>query len=59
MLGTLFNVNSLLVNVPIAWIAARAGRRARGSASLVRLLKGSVGALFLVLSARLAIFERQ
>ena len=57
-LGTLFNVNSLFVNLPIAWIAARAGRRARNSVSLVRLLKGSVGALFVLLSARLALFER-
>ena len=57
-LGTLFNVNSLFVNLPVAWIAARAGQRVRDSASLVRLLKGSVGALFVLLSARLAVLER-
>ena len=57
-LGTLFNVDSLFVNLPVAWVAARAGRRARESASLVRLLKGSVGALFVLLSARLAVLER-
>ena len=58
MLGTLFNVNSLFVNLPVAWLAARAGQRARDSASLVRLLKGSIGALFVLLSARLALLER-
>ena len=58
-LGTLFNVNSLFVNLPVAWLAARAGRRARGSRRLVRMLQGSVGALFVALSARLALLERQ
>jgi threonine/homoserine/homoserine lactone efflux protein len=57
-LGTLFNVNSLFINLPVAWLAARAGQRARDSASLVRLLKGSIGALFVFLSARLALLER-
>ena len=57
-LGALFNVNSLFVNVPVAWLAAHAGRRARNSAQLVRILKGSVGALFVVLSVRLALLER-
>ena len=57
-LGTLFNVNSLFVNLPVAWLAARAGQRARDSAGLVRLLKGSIGALFVLLSARLALLER-
>jgi len=58
-LGTLFNLNSLFVNLPVAWLAARAGRRARGSPRLVRLLQGAVGVLFVALSARLALLERQ
>ena len=58
-LGTLFNLNSLFVNLPVAWLAARAGRRARGSRRLVRLLQGTVGVLFVALSARLALLERQ
>lgn len=57
-LGTLFNVNSLFVNLPVAWIAAQAGRRGRGSARLARMLHGAVGALFVLLAARLAALER-
>jgi threonine/homoserine/homoserine lactone efflux protein len=57
-LGTLFNVNSLFVNLPVAWIAAQAGRRGRGSVRLTRLLHGAVGALFVLLAARLAALER-
>lgn len=57
-LGFLFNFNSLFVNVPVALLAARAGQRARGSASLVRTLKGAVGALFVALAVRLSILER-
>ena len=57
-LGTLFNVNSLVVNLPVAWLAAQAGRRGRRSTRLARALHGAVGALFVLLAARLAAFER-
>lgn len=57
-LGTLFNVNSLFVNLPVAWIAAQAGRRGRRSVRLARALQGAVGALFVLLAARLAALER-
>ncbi len=57
-LGTLFNVNSLFINLPVAWIAAQAGRRGRGSVRLARVLHGAVGALFVLLAARLAALER-
>jgi threonine/homoserine/homoserine lactone efflux protein len=57
-LGTLFNVNSLFVNLPVAWLAARAGRHGRRSARLARALHGAVGALFVLLAARLAALER-
>ena len=58
VLGALFNFNSLFVNVPLAWLTARAGQRARRSARLVRGLKAAVGALFVLLAARLASLER-
>jgi threonine/homoserine/homoserine lactone efflux protein len=32
-LGCLFNVNSLFVNLPVAWLAARAGRSVRTRAT--------------------------
>lgn len=57
-LGTLFNVNSLFVNLPLAWIAARAGQRGRDSAGVARTLKGAVGALFVLLAVRLAALGR-
>lgn len=58
LLGCLFNVNSLFVNLPVAWLAARAGRRVRGSPVAERWLRGMVGALFVLLAARLATLER-
>ena len=57
-LGTLFNVNSLFVNLPVAWLAAQAGRCTRSSARLARMLQGMIGALFVLLAARLATLER-
>jgi threonine/homoserine/homoserine lactone efflux protein len=58
VLGTLFNVNSLFVNLPVAWLAAHAGRRARASRRVARAMQGALGALFLLLAARLAALER-
>src|SRR4030095_9311787 len=57
-LGCLFNFNSLFVNLPVAWLASRAGQEVRASASAKRWLTGAVGALFVALAARLATFER-
>lgn len=57
-LGCLFNFNSLFVNVPVAWLAGRAGGRVRADARAARWLKGTVGALFVLLAARLATLER-
>ena len=58
VLGSLFNFNSLFVNIPVAWLAARAGDRMRTHASAARWLTGAVGALFVLLAARLATLER-
>ncbi len=57
-LGCLFNFNSLFVNVPVVWLAARAGRSVRAHATAARWLTGAVGALFVLLAARLATLER-
>ena len=57
-LGCLFNFDSLFVNVPVAWLAARAGRRVRARPFAARWLTGAVGALFVLLAARLATLER-
>lgn len=58
LLGCLFNFNSLFVNLPIAWMASRAGRGLRESARLARWLAGAVGALFVLLAVRLATVSR-
>jgi len=57
-LGCLFSFNSLFVIIPFAWLAARAGSRVRARASAARWLGGALGALFMVLAARLAMLER-
>jgi threonine/homoserine/homoserine lactone efflux protein len=57
-LGCLFNVNSLFVNVPVAWLASRAARGWRAGGRTVRWLQGTAGALFLLLAARVATLER-
>jgi threonine/homoserine/homoserine lactone efflux protein len=58
LLGCLFNFNSLFVNLPVAWLASRAGRGLRASARVSRGLTGALGALFIALAARLATLER-
>jgi len=58
LLGCLFNFNSLFINLPVAWIASRAGRGLRESARLARWLTGAVGALFVLLAVRLATVSR-
>jgi threonine/homoserine/homoserine lactone efflux protein len=59
LLGCLFNANSLLINLPVAWLAARAGRRLRASVRLARWLSGALGTFFVLLAARLATLQRQ
>ena len=58
ILGCLFNFNSLFVNVPVAWLAARAGAGVRRGMRAARVLQGAVGALFVLLAVRLAALER-
>ena len=58
LLGCLFNVNSLFVNVPVAWLASRAARRFRAGGRPARVLGGAVGGLFVLLAVRLATLER-
>ncbi len=57
-LGCLFNVNSLLVNVPVAWLASRAAHGLRTSVRAARILGGAAGGTFLLLAARVATLER-
>jgi threonine/homoserine/homoserine lactone efflux protein len=57
-LGTLFNVDSLFVNLPVAWLASRAGHRLRAGTRGLQWMQRVAGGLFIVLAARLAAFSR-
>jgi threonine/homoserine/homoserine lactone efflux protein len=57
-LGCVFNFNSLFVNIPVAWLAAQAGSRVRANRSAARWLTGAIGAIFVLLAARLAMLDR-
>ena len=58
LLGALFNVNSLFVNVPVAWLASRAGRRLRAAPRAMAWLSRATGCLFIALAARLSPLSR-
>jgi threonine/homoserine/homoserine lactone efflux protein len=58
LLGALFNVNSLFVNLPVAWLASRGARRWRDGDPAARWLRRATGALFVLLAARLAALSR-
>ena len=58
LLGSLFNFNSLFVNLPVTWIASRAGRGLRDSMRWSRWLARAAGGLFVLLAARLATLEK-
>jgi threonine/homoserine/homoserine lactone efflux protein len=57
-LGALFNVDSLFVNLPVAWLASRSASRLRAGARAARWLRRAAGSLFVVLAARLAVASR-
>lgn len=59
LLGCLFIFNSFFINVPVAWLASRAARRARANRHAARFVGGAVGALFVGLAVRLALLSRQ
>ena len=58
LLGTVFNFNSLFVNLPCAWLASRAGRRWRGRADAIHWMRRIVGGVFVLLAVRLAALSR-
>jgi threonine/homoserine/homoserine lactone efflux protein len=58
LLGTLFNFDSLFVNLPVAWLASRAGRRWRHRARAMQWMRRAAGGLFVLLAVRLAALSR-
>ena len=58
LLGTLFNFDSLFVNLPVAWLASHAGRRWRHRARAMRWMRGVAGGLFVLLAVPLAALSR-
>lgn len=58
MLGALFNFNSLFVNLPVAYLASRAGGRIRRGAGTLKWMRRTTGGLFILLAMRLAALSR-
>jgi threonine/homoserine/homoserine lactone efflux protein len=58
LLGTLFNFDSLFVNLPVAWLASHAGRRWRHRARAMQWMRRAAGGLFVLLAVRLAALSR-
>ncbi len=58
LLGALFNINGLFVNLSAAWIASRTARRLRDRTDGLRFLRRVTGGLFVLLAARLAVLSR-
>jgi threonine/homoserine/homoserine lactone efflux protein len=58
LLGALFNFNSLFVNLPVAWLASRAGTRLRDEGLGRRWLQRATGAIFVILAMRVAAVTR-
>ena len=57
-LGALFNFNSLFVNLPVAYLAGRAGGRLRRGADSLKWMRRVTGGLFVLLAVRLAALSR-
>lgn len=57
-LGALFNFNSLFVNLPVAYLAGRAGGRLRRGAESLKWMRRVTGGLFVLLAVRLAALSR-
>lgn len=58
LLGTLFMVNSLIVTLPLVWLAAKSGERVRAGGRLSTWLNRTCGALFVIVGIKLALTER-
>ena len=58
LLGALFNFNSLFINLPVAWLASRAGQRMRKGVRGLQWMRRLTGGVFVVLAARLAALSR-
>lgn len=59
LLGLVFAVNSLLVILPVAWLAGRAGERLLRAGTAQRWLDRALGLLFIGLAVRLALQRQQ
>jgi threonine/homoserine/homoserine lactone efflux protein len=59
LLGLVFAMNSLLVILPVAWLAGRAGERLLRAGAAQRLLDRALGLLFIGLALRLALQRPQ
>jgi threonine/homoserine/homoserine lactone efflux protein len=58
MLGLLFIFNSMLTMIPLIWVFARLGARARAGSRVVDAMNRACGALFVGIGVKLAFSER-
>lgn len=58
LLGLIFNINGTIWNLAVALVSARAARTAHASASFRKWIDCALGGLFVILGARLAVFDR-
>jgi threonine/homoserine/homoserine lactone efflux protein len=57
-LGLVFNVNGTLWNLIVAYVVARAASTIRGTRTFQRWIDGAIGAMFIALGVRLALYQR-
>lgn len=57
-LGLVFNINGTVWNLMVAWFVARAASALRGTKRLQRWIDGAIGAMFIALGVRLALYQR-
>jgi len=57
-LGLVFNVNGTLWNLIVAYVVARASSALRGTKRVQRWIDGAIGAMFVALGVKLALYQR-
>ena len=57
-LGLVFNINGTLWNLVVAYVVARAATTLRGTKRLQRWIDGAIGAMFVALGVKLALYQR-
>jgi len=57
-LGLVFNLNGTLWNLSVAYVVARASSALRGTKRIQRWIDSAIGAMFVALGVKLALYQR-